>query len=267
MQIKRFSIAVMPGVILSMFGAGSASAQQYAIEASAYCHATQQVSQTCTVGSAVTITPMAEEGTGNETFNLDSDTLENGETPEVFNVKSAAFTYRTPGDKNVGIWATDGSGSSRGYPITIIDPDGKPDPGTGPAYKRGGSINAGVLFNRKTKTCQVFGDFDYESYQHSWYKGRAEIVYRPRKASTTRAKRYRRFTTRVQSRSNQPSYGPLYGSVSKMFNPNGQRLKRLAKTHIFRLKVRQTVFVNGQKVDSVTISKPLLPRSCRVPTT
>lgn len=266
MQIKRCFIAVMLGVILSMFGAGTASAEPYFIDATAYCHATGQVSQDCTVGSPVTITPKAQGGTGNETFDFDSDTFENDRAPEVFNAKQATFTYSRPGNKNVGITATDGSGSSRDYSITIVDPDGKPDPGAGPAYKRIAN-SVGALFQRNLGLCQVYGDLEYQSYQNSSYTGRVVITYRPKNARTAEQKRYRRFTSKVTSQVKEPSYDSLYGSVFKRFNPNGSRLVRLANKNTFRFSVTHTVYVNGQKVDTRTVSKRFWPRACRVPTT
>lgn len=262
---RALARGLLLGVVLSMFGAGSASAQGYFIDATAYCHATGQVSQDCIVGSPVTITPKAQGGTGNETFDFDSDTFENGRAPEVFNAKQATFTYARPGNKEVGIWATDGSGSVGGYSITIVDPDGKPDPGAGPAYKRVAN-SVGALLNRSTNTCQVFGDLEYQSYQNSSYTGRVEITYRPKNARTAKQKRYRRFTSIRKSQAKEPSYDSLYGSIFKRFNPNGSRLIRLAKKNTFRFSVTHTVYVNGQKVDSRTVTKRFWPRACRVPT-
>jgi len=258
-------------VFFSMLSASPASAI-YFIEATGYCHATGATDTTaaadgilsCPVGSPITITPYRADGagTGSETFDFDSDSIAGNGSPEVRNAKSATFSYNSPDFENVSITATDGSGSNRGYGFQITDADGMPDPSAGPAFRLEQSNVRAVRFDG---SCLVIGRVGYESYRSSRALVKVVVQKRLRRPRSRAAKKWKRFTSLSRAQGFAPSYETIFHDVMKPLNPNGARLARLSRKHIFRIVVRQTVAVEGKMMYTGRLIKPFQPRACRIP--
>lgn len=262
MNTKHFVVkCAVLGIFLSLSIAGTASAQQYFIEVTSYCHATQTVSDTCTVDSPVTIMPKAQGGTGNETFDFDPDGDSFNFHPEVFNASQATFTYNKPSTPNVVIRATDGSSSIRGYSLQITDPDGTPDPNAGPAFRLRQST---VRALKDGSSCLVNGRIGYESYRSSAPLVKIVVQKRLRRISARTSRKWTRFTSLSRRSTRDPSYDVHFLDVFKRLNPNGSRLRRLARKYTFRLVVRQTVTVEGTTRFTARLIKPFQPRACRI---